>query len=211
MSQEILVSKITQEIISYINRVPVPVTVSNRHIHLSKEVKEILFGEKPLTVKKYLGQPGQFAAEEVVKIIGPKGQFDAVRVVGPERKKCQVELSISDCYHLGINPIVRDSGKHEGTPGVLVIGPKGFIKMEEGVIVAQRHIHMTPEDAEKYGVKDLQLVRIRFDSGPRRGILGDVLIRVDEQFALECHLDVEEANALGIKNNDVVYMEIGGI
>lgn len=208
---EEIVSRVVQEVLSYLKRVPVTVTISNRHIHLSKKDREILFGDKPLTVKKYLGQPGQFAAEEVVKILGPKGQFDSVRVVGPERSKTQVELSISDCYHLGIDPVVRDSGKHEGTPGVLVIGPKGFVKLEDGVIVAQRHIHMTPEDAQKYGVKDMQLVRIRFDSGVRRGVLGDVLIRVHEQFALECHLDIEEANALGIKNNDIVYMELGGI
>lgn len=206
-----IVNKVVQEVLAHLKRVSVPVTISNRHIHLSQKHKEILFGDKPLTVKRYLGQPGQFAAEETVKIVGPKGQFESVRVVGPERSKTQVELSIGDCYHLGIPPVIRDSGDLEGTPGVLVIGPKGFVWLESGVIVAQRHIHMTPEDAKKYGVKDKQLVRIRFDSGIRKGILGDVLIRVHEQFALECHLDIEEANALGLKNSDIVYMELGGI
>jgi propanediol utilization protein len=209
--QKKLAAKITEELIAYIRAKPIPVAISNRHIHLSKEAKNTLFGPEPLTVKKNLGQPGEFAAEETVKLIGPRSHFEEVRVVGPEREKTQVELSISDCYHLGISPVVRISGNHEETPGIYVIGPKGFIELESGVIVAQRHIHMPSKEAYNFNVRDMQSVRIRFNSGPREGILGGVLVRVSERAALECHLDVEEANALGIKNGDHVFMEIGGI
>ncbi len=203
--------KIAEEIIAHRYAVPIPVSISNRHVHLSRQAGQVLLGDRPLTVKKYLGQPGQFAAEEVLMVKGPKGFFEAVRVVGPERAECQLELSVSDCRKLGVGAVLRDSGRLEGTPGLYLMGPEGVWKMEQGVIVAQRHIHMVPEEATKYGVKDQDLVRIRYNSGPRKGILGDVLIRVSSQAALECHLDREEANALGIKNIDTVLMEIGGI
>ncbi len=209
--KEKLVSKITEEILAFTEARPVPVAISNRHIHLSKDAKEVLFGSKPLSVMRKLGQPGEYAAQETVRLFGPKGQFDKVRVVGPERAHTQVELTISDCYHLGIRPVIRLSGDIEETPGLYVVGPAGFLKLENGVIVAQRHIHMSCKDAEKFGVRDLQKVRIRFNSGFRKGILGDVLVRVAKNASLECHLDVEEANALGIKNGDVVFMETGGI
>jgi len=209
--REELVEKVVQEITAWTKRVPVIVGVSNRHVHISEDAEKILFGGKKLTVKAYLKQPGQFAANETVRLLGPKGLIDNVRVVGPPRKSCQVELLMSDCYTLGIEPVVRDSGQLEGTPGIYIIGPCGFVKLDEGVIVAQRHIHMTPEDAKAAGVKDGDLVRIRFDKGLRCGVLGNVLVRVSENYALECHLDIEEANALGVKTGDIVYMEVGGI
>jgi putative phosphotransacetylase len=211
MKKDELINIIVEEIIARETRTHVPVTISNRHVHIDEQTRKILFGENTLKVKRFLGQPGEFAAEETVKVIGPKGHFDKVRIIGPERKACQVELSVGDCFHLGIEPIVRDSGKCEGTPGIYLMGPCGAVQLKQGVIVAKRHIHMTPADAKKFGVKDNQMVRIRFNKGIRRGILGDVLIRVSESYALECHLDIEEANALGIKNNDTVYMEMGGI
>ncbi|NMA85673.1 MAG: phosphate propanoyltransferase [Epulopiscium sp.] len=211
MKKDELINIIVEEIIARQTRIPVPVTISNRHVHIDEQARKILFGENTLKVKRFLGQPGEFAAEETVRVIGPKGHFDKVRIIGPERKACQVELSVGDCFHLGIEPIVRDSGKCEGTPGIYLMGPCGAVQLKQGVIVAKRHIHMTPADAKKFGVKDNQMVRIRFNKGIRRGILGDVLIRVSESYALECHLDIEEANALGIKNNDMVYMETGGI
>ncbi len=211
MKKDELINIIVEEIIARETRTHVPVTISNRHVHIDEQTRKILFGENTLKVKRFLGQPGEFAAEETVKVIGPKGHFDKVRIIGPERKACQVELSVGDCFHLGIEPIVRDSGKCEGTPGIYLMGPCGAVQLKQGVIVAKRHIHMTPADAKKFGVKDNQMVRIRFNKGIRRGILGDVLVRVSENYALECHLDIEEANALGIKNNDTVYMEMGGI
>jgi putative phosphotransacetylase len=211
MLDEKLKEKIISEIMAFQNGRFIPVTISNRHVHINAEARKLLLGDRPMTVKKYLGQPGQFAAQEVLKVIGPKGHFDSVRIVGPERSQCQVELSVSDCFHLGVEAVIRDSGKHEGTPGIYLVGPCGFMKIDRGVIVAQRHIHMTPEEANEFKVKDMQLVRIRFDSGARCGILGGVIVRVSKNSALECHLDMEEANALGICNNDKVFMELGGI
>lgn len=211
MKKDELTRIIVEEIITRETRTLVPVTISNRHVHIDGGTRRVLFGENPLTVKRFLGQPGEFAAEETVKVIGPKGHFDKVRILGPERQFCQVEVSVGDCYHLGIKPTVRDSGQLEGTPGVYLAGPCGVVQLKQGIIVAKRHIHMTCADAKKYGVQNKQMVRIRYDSGFRRGILGDVLIRVSENYALECHLDIEEANALGIKNNDTVYMETGGV
>ncbi len=211
MKNDEIVRLITEEIIAREIKIPIPVTVSNRHIHVDEHTRKILFGDNPLKIKKFLGQPGEFAAEETVKVIGPKGHFDSVRVVGPERRACQLEVSVGDCYHLGVQPVVRDSGDIEGTPGIYIAGPCGMVQLTQGVIVARRHIHMLPADAQRYGIKDKQLVRIRFSTGMRRGVLGDVIVRVNENYALECHLDIDEANALCIKNNDTVYLEIGEI
>ena len=211
MNWEETVKLITREILARQKVVPIPVTISNRHVHLDERAKSILFGDKPLTVKSFLGQPGEFAAEEVVKVIGPQVHFYNVRVVGPVRASCQLEVSVGDCYHLGIEPVVRDSGDIGGSSGAFLVGPKGMVEMEEGVIVARRHIHMLPSDAEKYGIEDSEKVRIRFAQGDRPGVLGDVVVRIHENYTLECHLDIEEANALGIKNNDTVFLEIGGI
>jgi len=205
-----LIERVVREVVAWARRFPVPVTVSNRHVHLSREAVDLLFGRE-LTVRSYLRQPGQFAANETVRVLGPRGMLDSVRVVGPARRSCQVELSISDCYRIGVEPAIRDSGQHGGTPGVYLIGPRGILRLEEGVIVAQRHVHMAPEDAEAAGVGDGELVRIRHERGIRCGVLGGVLVRVSESYALECHLDVEEANALGVRNGDTVFLERGGI
>ncbi len=186
---------------------PVFVGVSNRHLHLSREDVEKLFGPGyQLTPIKDLGQPGQFACKETVTIVGPKGSIENVRVLGPERKETQVEVSLTDCFKLGVNPPVRDSGDLEGTPGIEIIGPNGKVIKDRGVIVAKRHIHMHISDAENFGVKDKEIVMVTVEHGDRKVIFDDVLIRVNEKFALEFHVDTDEANAAGLRNGDKVYV-----
>lgn len=180
----------------------VPVGVSNRHVHLSREDFDKLFGPgRELTRKKDLGQPGQYAAEEMVTLKGPKGQFERVRVLGPLRKETQVEISISDEFKLGVKAPVRESGDLKGTPGIELIGPAGSVTKNSGVIAALRHIHMTLAEAGAMGLKDKD--RVAVDIGGTRGvILKNVLVRASDSYALEMHVDVDEANACGIKNGD---------
>ena len=178
----------------------VPVGVSARHIHLSPEHIEILFGKGyELKVLKPLSQPGQYAAEETVAVIGPKGKFDKVRILGPARGKTQIEFSRTDAYALGIPAPVRESGHIDGTPGAKIVGPCGEIELTEGVIVAARHIHFHTEDAERWGIKDKQLLRVRVN-GERPLIFEDVIARVSDQFKLDMHIDTDEANAAGVQN-----------
>jgi putative phosphotransacetylase len=180
----------------------IPIGVSNRHIHLTKEDMEKLFGEgHELTVKKELSQPGEFAAEETVTIKTEKSEIAKVRILGPIRKATQIEISKTDAYHLGINPPIRPSGSIEGTPGITIIGPKGEITVEKGVIIAERHIHMTPKDAEIYGVRDGQYVSVK-TSGDRELFFHRVLIRVKDTYALDMHIDTDEANAADLKTGD---------
>lgn len=179
---------------------PIQMGVSNRHVHLDRQAMDVLFGTgSALTRRNDLGQPGQYAAEETLTLRGPKGEIQHVRVLGPLRAKCQVEIIVSDGYRLGVKAPVRDSGDLEGTPGLELIGPNGSLTLEKGVIVAGRHIHMTPMDAAIYGVKDRDLVSVEI-AGPRGALLKNVLIRVSDTAGLEMHIDVEEANALGVKN-----------
>ena len=183
------------------------VGVSNRHVHLSKEDLEVLFGKGyQLTPVKDLRQPGQFAAKETVTIVGPKGAIENVRVLGPIRKETQVEISRTDAFKLGLNPPVRDSGDLDGTPGIVIVGPAGVVVKNKGVILAKRHIHMHPKDAQHYGVKDKDIVRVIVEKGERRLIFDDVLVRVREDFALEFHVDTDEANAAMLNNGDLVYI-----
>ncbi|TGE40081.1 phosphate propanoyltransferase [Desulfosporosinus fructosivorans] len=178
----------------------VPVGISNRHIHLSQEHIEILFGAGyTLTKMKDLSQPGQFASEETVTLIGPKGSLPGVRVLGPARKASQVELTGTDTFKIGVKPPVRDSGKLDDTPGIDVEGPNGRVHMDQGVIVAARHIHMTPQDATKYSLKDGDHVRVVVP-GPRGGVLEQVLVRVNPEYALDLHVDTDEGNAFGLFN-----------
>jgi propanediol utilization protein len=180
---------------------PIPVGISNRHLHLSQADMDVLFGPGyELTKIKDLKQPGQFASKETVTIVGPKGALEKVRVLGPIRKATQVELLLGDSFKLGIKPPTRMSGDLAGSPGATLVGPKGTVVLSEGVIVAQRHIHMTAAEAEAYGVTNGQTVSIEFD-GPRCGVLGNVAIRAGEGHALECHVDTEEANALAITSD----------
>ena len=182
----------------------VPVGISNRHIHLSESDLKALFGEGyELTNIKDLSQPGQFACKEVVTICGPKGAIEKVRVLGPLRSKTQVEVLHSDRFKLGVTAPARLSGDLAGTPGVTVIGPKGSVQLKEGLIVAQRHVHMTCQDAERFGVHDGQIVSLKVD-GPRGGVLSNVIIRANDKSKLDCHLDTDEANAMDIGSSTKV-------
>ncbi|MCT4607236.1 MAG: phosphate propanoyltransferase [Marinisporobacter sp.] len=178
----------------------VSVGLSNKHIHLSKEHVEILFGQgHELTPMKDLVQPGQFACEEKVDIVGTKGTLKGVRVLGPARSKTQIEISLTDGFALGVKAPVKNSGDLEGTPGAKIVGPKGEVTIEEGIIVAARHLHMHTSDAEKFGLKDQDIVSIKVE-GPRGLIFNNVLVRCGDTHALELHVDMEEGNAAGLKN-----------
>ncbi|UUZ85998.1 phosphate propanoyltransferase [Paenibacillus sp. P26] len=177
----------------------VPIGVSARHIHLTREHIAKLFGPGyELKVMKDLSQPGQYAAEETVAVVGPKGRFDKVRILGPARSKSQLEISRTDAFGLGLNPPVRESGNTQGTPGIKVIGPAGEVDLTEGVIVAARHIHFHTEDAAKWGITDKRRLTVRTE-GERPLIFEDVIARVSDQFALDMHIDTDEANAAGVK------------
>ncbi len=183
------------------------VGVSNRHVHLSQTDLEILFGKGyQLTELKPLSQPGQFACKELVTLVGPKGSIENVRILGPVRRDTQVEISRTDAFKLGINAPVRESGDIEGTPGIVIIGPKGILTIEKGVIVAKRHIHMHPKDAEVYGVKDKQIVKVLAEKPERRIIFDDVVVRISDKFALDFHIDTDEANAAMLNNGDLVWI-----
>jgi putative phosphotransacetylase len=181
-----------------------PIALSNRHIHLSQKDLDILFGEGyELTKFKDLSQPGQYACEEKVDVIGPKKAIKGVRILGPVRSQTQFEISVTDAFTLGVAPVIRNSGDIDSTPGAKVVGPKGEIDIEKGIIVAARHIHMHTTDGEEYGVKDKDIVSVKVD-GPRGLVFDNVLVRVQPNFALEMHVDVEEGNAAGVKNGDIV-------
>ena len=205
---EMFVQLVTRLVIEELEKFQrsVPIGVSNRHIHLDRADMDILFGQdSELTFKKELGQPGQYACEETVTLHGPKGELGRVRVLGPLRSESQVEVSVTDGFALGVRPPIRESGKLKGTPGVTIVGPKGTIEKDTGTIAALRHIHLDPETAQRIGVKDKQMVKVEIP-GLRGGILHNVLIRVSEQFAPEMHIDVDEANAMGVKNGDRAYI-----
>lgn len=174
------------------------VEVSARHIHLSQSDLETLFGKgHTLTPKKELSQPGQFACEEKVTLKGSKGEFK-VSVLGPVRSATQVELSLTDARTLGVSALIRESGHIEGTTGITLVGPEGSIEMDMGVIVAKRHIHMTPKDAEVLGVTNGQIVNVKVVTENRSTVFGDTVVRVRDDFALAMHIDTDEANAAGI-------------
>lgn len=170
---------------------------SARHVHVCRETLDILFGEGyELTKKKDLSQPGQFACEERIQVIGEKGNFPAVSILGPIRPNDQVELSASDARSIGVKAPVRESGDIAGSGGCKLVGPKGEVEISEGVIVAKRHIHMTPADAAEYGLSDKQVVSVKIDSAERSLVFGDVVVRVSEKFALAMHIDTDESNAV---------------
>lgn len=179
----------------------IPVGVSNRHIHLTQEHVEILFGAGyQLTPMKDLSQPGQYACKETLTIIGPSMRpIEKVRVLGPVRKQSQVEISRTDSFVLKVKPPVRESGKVSGSAGVTIIGPKGIVTLKEGCIIANRHIHMSPADGAHFGLKDGDYVNIDVNS-ERRTRFYDVQVRVHPEFRLEMHIDTDDANAAGIGN-----------
>ncbi len=185
---------------------PIPVGVSNRHVHLSRAEIDALFGPgHELARLRDLSQPGQFVAGETVTLVGPRGVLPGVRILGPARSATQVEISRADAFVLGLDPPVRDSAQLEGTPGITITGSRGAAVLPCGVILALRHIHMHPADAASFGVKDGAMVKVTVD-GPRSLVLGEVLIRASEQYRLELHVDIDEANAALLKNGDYVYL-----
>lgn len=172
------------------------IETSARHVHLTREHVDILFGKgHQLTHKKDLSQPGQFACEERVRVEGTKSAFPAVSVLGPERKASQVEISLTDARSIGVKAPVRESGDIAGSGACKIVGPAGEIDLTEGVIVAKRHIHMTPDDAARFGVKDKDIVKVALESEGRSTVYGDVVVRVNPNFALAMHIDTDEANA----------------
>lgn len=183
-----------------------PIALSNKHVHLSQADIETLFGAGHQLVEfKPLSQPGQYACEEKVDLVGPKGTIKGVRVLGPARPSTQVEISLADGFALGVKAPIKESGDVEGTPGVKLVGPAGEVELAEGVIVASRHIHMSLDDAAKFGVEDKQIVKVR-TFGPRSIVFENVLVRANANFALEMHVDVEEGNAAAVRNGDMVEL-----
>ena len=184
-----------------VHRLFVELEASGRHVHVTREQAQTLFGHG-LTPKRPLSQPGQYLANERVTVVGPKGTFENVAVLGPERKEAQVEISLTDGRTLGLEAPVRLSGDVSGTPGVTLIGPGGTVTLNQGVIAAQRHIHLTPEDARNFGVKDKQVVKLQTFTA-RPVIFQDVAVRVSPEFASYVHLDYDEANACGFAKGDL--------
>jgi len=182
----------------------IPLGVSNRHVHLSPEDVEKLFGAgHELTPMRDLSQPGQFACQETVTIVGPKGSIHGVRILGPARGATQVEISRTDGFALGVHAPVRMSGDIEGTPGLVLVTAKGTVMLEKGVIVAKRHVHMSPEEAEEFQVKDGDTLILATQSD-RPIIYPDVVVRVHPRFALDFHVDLDEGNAANLKTGDRV-------
>lgn len=181
------------------SKLTVTIETSARHVHVTEKDLAILFGEgAKLTNKKDLSQPGQFAAVERVRLEGPKKAIDNVSILGPVRSATQVELSFTDARTLGVDAPVRESGDIEGSAPLRIVGPKGQIDISQGAIIAKRHIHFTPEDAEKYGVKNHQIVSVKV-GGPRELTFSEVVIRVSDHFRTFMHIDTDEANAAAIK------------
>lgn len=177
------------------------VEISARHIHVTEEQIAILFGEGyQLTPKKDLSQPGQFVCEEKLTIVGPRSEIKA-SILGPARKAAQVELSLTDARTIGVDALIRESGDIDGTVGVKLIGPKGEITIDKGVIAAKRHIHMTPADAQNYGVNNGDVVSVKVETPERSLVFGDTVVRVRDDFALAMHIDTDEGNAAGIKGS----------
>lgn len=183
------------------SRLFVELEASGRHVHVTAQQAQTLFGH-PLTPERPLSQPGQYLAKERVRIIGPKGEFRNVAVLGPERKEGQVEISLTDGRILGIDPPIRLSGDVAGSPGITLEGERGSVTLPQGVIAAQRHVHLTPEDAVKFGVKNGQTVRLQTYT-VRPTVFGDVAVRVSPDFASYVHLDYDEANACGFRKGDL--------
>jgi len=206
------IEQIVKKIIAEMDTAPssaggqIPVGISNRHIHLSREDCDVLFGKGyELNQLKELSQPGQYACKETLTIVGPSMRaIEGVRVLGPLRKTSQVEISMTDSYVLKVKPPVRESGKIEGSSPITIIGPKGVINLREGCIIANRHIHMSPADAAFFGVKDGDYIDVDAFSGTRKTRWFDVQIRVHNDFRLEMHVDTDDANAVGFKNGSTV-------
>jgi len=209
-----LIEKITGEVLRQLQQTSVlpgmqetetgkiPLGISNRHVHISSGDLKTLFGpDAELTGMRDLSQPGQYVSEQTVTLVGPKGVIEKVRILGPLRNRTQVEISVSDCFRLGIQAPIRDSGDLAGSAPITVVGPVGSVTLSEGCIIAARHIHMHPGDAKRFGVQDGNRVSVKA-SGPRGIVFTEVLVRVNENYRLEMHLDIDEANAASLGNGD---------
>lgn len=210
--QEVTIEVLTKMVVDVMEEMGllgnlVPTGISARHVHLTREHIDLLFGKGyQLTALKPLSQPGQFAANETVNLVGPKGSIQKVRVLGPERSQSQVEVAQSDARRLGITAPVRSSGKLAGSPGILLQTPAGEVKLNQGVIIPDRHIHMTPADAARFGVKDGEKVSVSV-SGEKGGRMENVTIRVSEQYALDFHIDTDDANAFLIRQGQMARVK----
>ena len=208
---EAIVKKIVSEMdapVAAADDLTIPVGISNRHIHLSREDLDTLFGSGyELTPIKDLSQPGQYACKELLTIIGPSMRpIENVRVLGPIRKESQVEISVTDSFVLKVKPPVRESGSLAGSAPITIIGPKGIVTLKQGCIIANRHIHMSPADGARFGVKDGDYITVDAFSGTKRTRWFDVQVRVSDKFCLEMHVDTDDANAVGFKNGSTVTM-----
>ncbi len=188
-----------------LGRLFVPLEASGRHVHITAAQAQALFGHS-LTPKRPLSQPGQYLANERLTVVGPKGRFENVAVLGPERKEAQVELSLTDARALGLTVPVRLSGNVAGSPGATLVGPCGMVKLTEGVMAAQRHIHLNPREAEQFGVKDGQTVRLHTYTD-RPVTFENVVVRIHPEFSAAVHLDYDEANACGFRQGDLGRIE----
>jgi len=196
MSFENLIDKVIDRIQNELDS-SFEVEASGRHVHLSRKELDALFGTGyELTKVKDLSQPGQYASKERLTVVGPKGAFHNVVILGPVRKESQVEVSLTDCLQLGVKAPIRESGDIEGTPGIVLVNGDKSVSLDKGLIVAKRHVHMTPEDAEKIGVKNHDIVKVKVE-GARPLVFDDVVIRVSPKFATYMHIDYDEANACG--------------
>lgn len=211
--EELMIARETERIAGGTARIRdpgrIPIAVSARHVHLDREAMDALFGPgSELTVHRPISQPNQFAADQKVDLIGPRDRIDGVRVLGPLRSKPQIEVSRSDEFRLGVDAPVRDSGRTEGSAPIVLEGPAGRLDLSEGLICAKRHIHMHPDDARRFGVRNGDEVEVAVEGGPRDLVFGDVLIRVSPLYVLEMHIDTDEANAAEItpeSDGDLVY------
>ena len=192
---------IDQLVEALVGRLFVPLEASGRHVHVTKEQAQTLFGHG-LTPERPLSQPGQYLAKERLTVVGPKGEFQNVAVLGPERKEAQIEVSLTDARVLGLSVPVHPSGDVSGSPGCTLIGPKDRVELSRGVIAAKRHIHMTPQDARQFHVTDKQMVSLKTFTD-RPVVFEDVLVRVSPDYTTNVHLDYDEANACGFRNGDL--------
>lgn len=215
--EELMIARETAAVVAGKTQVvepgPIPIAISARHAHLDQGTLEKLFGEGAvLTPFRDITQPGQYACEETVNLVGPRGRIEGVRVIGPLRRRTQVEISRTDEFHLGVDAPIRRSGVLDGSAPITLEGPADAVQLEEGLICAQRHIHMTPEDARRFGVKGGDEVDVAITGGPRDLVFGDVLIRVSASYKLEMHIDTDEANAAELQRRSegtLVFSEVG--
>jgi acetate kinase len=186
---------------------PIPIGVSVRHVHLSRADADALFGKDyELVRKRDVTQPGQYVTRETVDLVGPKGELRGVAIIAPLRAQTQVELAKTDAFTLGVAPPLRESGKLDGTPGLTLRGPAGAIAIPSGVILAHRHVHMSPAQAAAYGVVDQAMIKVRVE-GEREMTMGDVIVRVSPAYTLDLHIDTDEANAAGLTSDSVVAFD----